>query len=664
MNKLPLTLRDTPIYSKTYAAFRGCDFTSDKADVDDSRSPDSLNMIADDAGFPEKRVGWRILSTFSGTINGLHYIQFPNMTGPVIIVHHGTNLTAFNPTTLEKKLISETVHDAPSSAFAHKNYLYILDGQTFYRLDNDDGYRLLPVSSVAKTPTTGRGGHYEAKVEKGENDEDVTVYTWTPCTSYEEPNLLSSEQVNLIAGDGVNTDFWLTERGATITKVETYTVSGWAVMSGGYTASEDTTAGKTKVTFSTAPSAHPAGAGFDNIRITFTSTEHPADLNAINKCSIATQYGYFNDNRFFVAGNPDKKNRDWACAIDDPTYWEINQWTDVGSDQTAIVGYLHYGNVLAIVKEDDNQDAEIYIRSATVQSDNSVLFPVQQGVKGVGAISRGVFVSLRDDPMFYAREGVFAISGTDASQQRTIQNRSYFVDNKLREEFGKSNAVGTVWGNLFLIAFPSSGHCYVADGRQQTRHNESWVYEWFYWENVPACRFLEYDGNLFFGTTDGKLCRFNSDMKSSIKYNDSMTRRSGYTGNVESRAWTVGTPIMAKWTTRADELGVMAKLKTMTKRGCVCVLKPVSKGCVDIYVTTDGTSDAHVQSSAMSGWDFADVDFGNFYFGGMGTPQIVPLNSKVKKFQMLQIAFENNNKSESFGVNGVQIQFVVNNYIK
>lgn len=661
MIKIPL-LKDANLKTKVYDYFRGVDFTTDPAELDDSRSPDALNMVADDAGFPEKRVGWRIMHQLTGPINGLIYVQFPGDSRKLIAVHHGTSLSfyAFETDTLIP--INVTMANTKSAMFLHGGKLYVMDGSKFMRFYfNGSTYITERVKDHAKTPTTGRGGHYEAEVVE-EGGVETTVYTWVPCTAHEEPNLLSSSQINLFAGDGVNKVFWLTERGATVTKVEQYSGSAWSVVaSTAYTVAEDTTAGKTKITFTNAPVAHPNGAGLDDIRVTFTSTEHPESASLIDRCSIATPYGYFNDNRIFVAGNPDHKNRDWACAIDDPTYWELNQWTDVGSDHTSIMGYLHYGDVLAIIKEDDNQDAEIYIRSATVQSDNSIIYPVQQGVKGVGAISRGGFATLHDDALFYAREGVFAVAGTDASQQRTVQNRSYFVDNKLAKEFNKESAVAVAWGDLLLLAFPGSGHCYVADARQKTPLNFGYVYEWFFWDNIPARVFLEFDGNLYFGTTDGALCRFNDDFASNIKYMDGLTR---FYGDNPNKLWHDGAPIRGRWSTKADALGALARFKTLTKRGCTCVLKPISGSNVDISVITDRSTIVNAHSTNLGGWDFGDVDFANIDFGGMGTPQIIALNSKVRRFKMVQLKFENAYENESFGVCGVQLQYTVNNYIK
>lgn len=656
MRYMPTDLNNAKMYVKTYSAFRGCDFTTDPAEIADSRSPDSLNMIADDAGFPQKRVGWRVLANFDGKINGLHYAHFSG-TNPAIIVHHGTKLTAYYfGTATTSVIMSSGMNDHESVSFMHGGKLYILDGANFIRVSYSSGFQHEDVTTVAKTPTTGRGGHYEL--------DDNNNSVWVACYANEEPNILSSKQINTFAGDGTAKDFWLTERNVTINSVELYTSGSWTTTTA-YTKTEDATAGKTKITFTTAPAAHQDGAGLDSIRVTFTSTEHPADANAIKKCSIATPFGYFNDNRIFVSGNPDHKNRDWACAVDDPTYWELNQWTDIGSDHTAIMGYLHYGDALAIIKQDDNQDAEIYVRTAQVQSDNKILFPVQQGVKGVGAISRNGFASLRDDALFYAREGVFAVAGTDASQQRTVQNRSFFVDNRMREEDHKENAVSVVWNNRYLINFPSSGHCYVADARLQTAFNESFVYEWFYWDNIPATRFIEFDGLCFFGTSDGKLCKFNDDMLSMVKYSDELVRVPGAPDPTnEHESWTGGKPIKARWVTKADTFGTIAKYKTLTKRGCTVMLKPFARSSIGVYVTTHNVGNRELTVTTLNVWDFSELDFSRIDFNAMTTPQVVPLNMKVKKFQQISIKLESVGVEECFGVYGIQVQYIINNYIK
>ncbi len=77
-------------------------------------------------------------------------------------------------------------------------------------------------------------------------------------------------------------------------------------------------------------------------------------------------------NRLFVAGNPDYVNQDFVSDFTDgtqalPTYFPENMYAQIGQDNTKIIGYLRSGNELAILKEDNEQDATVFLRSATLK---------------------------------------------------------------------------------------------------------------------------------------------------------------------------------------------------------------------------------------------------------------------------------------------------------
>ena len=101
-----------------------------------------------------------------------------------------------------------------------------------------------------------------------------------------------------------------------------------------------------------------------------------------------------------------------------------------------------------------------------MEDDGTVIFPIQQGIKGVGAISKYAFATLRDDPLFLAREGVFAIASTSVQLERTVQDRSYFVNPVLTTEAGLSEAVAAVWNGYYILCV--NGRAYVADSRKRT----------------------------------------------------------------------------------------------------------------------------------------------------------------------------------------------------
>jgi hypothetical protein len=329
-----------------------------------------------------------------------------------------------------------------SVSFEHDGKLYLLDGANYicikpsmangyvigYKAERVEGY----------IPTTAVNGHYEYNElnEEGTNTPGSAENpgVWKHVTLNEERNLLQTKQINTFAADGIHKAFYLYENNCDVHKVEIYKRTRCHSENGqdipdpngsdptvyyywkylwtevdpddatyGYTvtqASESTPiqnaiAYATKIQFTNTPAAIEEGGV--NIRVTYSPRKHSSDWAVgkdrgyIGKCSIVTKFGYYNDNRFFLSGNPEHRNMDFMSAVDDPTYFPNTCWTKIGSDLTAIQGYLHYGSELAIIKEDNNQDATIYMRSAVLTEENDIIFPVQQGAQGVGAISKWAF---------------------------------------------------------------------------------------------------------------------------------------------------------------------------------------------------------------------------------------------------------------------------------
>lgn len=59
------------IRTTVYGTFRGADFSTDPSLVERYRSPLCTNIMADNGGMPEKRPGWRVLQSLTGTVYGL-----------------------------------------------------------------------------------------------------------------------------------------------------------------------------------------------------------------------------------------------------------------------------------------------------------------------------------------------------------------------------------------------------------------------------------------------------------------------------------------------------------------------------------------------------------------------------------------------------------------
>jgi hypothetical protein len=380
----------------------------------------------------------------------------------------------------------------------------------------------------------------------------------------------------------------------------------------------------------------------DNVIITFSKTVS-GNADRIKKCTIMAWYGMGNDSRLFLSGNPDYPNWDWQSGLFDPTYFPETGYTKVGADSSAIMGYLRQYNNQLIIKSDNEQDATIYMRTAELDEAGNPYFPLQQGVAGVGAISKHAFATLRDDPLFLGKEGVFAptLAYGGVGQQRVTQERSRFVNALLRRESNLQNAVGTVWNGRYLLCVNS--HCYVADAFQPRVSGAG--YEWYYWTNIPAVCFMQHADSLYFGTADGRICRFSDDL-GGAGFNDD------------------GEAIDAMWATKFDDDGDFTRLKNLSFRGSGVLAKPNSKSSLTVYLRTEKDAGMAVRSATFDVFDFSDLDFASLDFDTLGAPDLVPINHPAKGYRTLQIIVRNNQVNQGLGIFGITKRFQVGGYAR
>lgn len=614
---------NTTIYNK----FKGADFSTDPSQVDESRSPMPLNLVADEGGFPEKRLGWRTVYQFAGQINGIFTLTVQDET--YLFVHHGSKISRYNEKTGEATEIKTDVTDHRSMGFVMRGALYLLTGGEYLVITVDNGeITCKNVSENAYVPTTvisrdPKGGGY----------------------TFEPVNLIGKQRINSFLAN--QTDKYYQLDSENIESVDKVIVNGKEMTeeAGDFTIEYE----KGQVRFKEVPpTPEDIGgvSGADNVFITYSKTVEDY-AERITQCTICEQYGRGSFDRVFFSGNPKHKNLDWYCGYNDPTYIPDLSYSVVGSEETAIMGYLRIGAQLIIVKEDNQQDATVFVRSVEVDENGSVNFPLQQGVQSIGAVSKYCLSSLRDDPLFLSRYGVNAIVTNNITLERTVRRRSGLVDPKLTKESGLENAYGCVWGDWYVIAI--NNKCYVADSKQKSYKGslaDNFMYEWYYWDNIPARVLFEHDNTLMFGTASGGLCRFNNDIDGVTKYSDD------------------GTAIVAEWATKADDDGDFMRYKTMIRRGSGVQCKPYSSGSVKVLVRTEKDFGYEIKTDTMSFFNFNDINFNSFSFNTMDTPQIVPLNQKVRKYKTMQIIVRNEGANEGFGVFQIIKRYRVMNYVK
>lgn len=613
------------INTTTYGQFKGVDFSTDPSLVDRSRSPFSVNMVADAGGMPEKRLGWRTLNTIEKPVNGLFVAVIDQQQH--FIAHGGTKIYEFFPKQEKAVELKSGVTSSRSVAQNMGGKLWILTGGEYLVYDGKD---VKDASDGAYIPTTVIGAEPAGGGELFEN-----------------PNMIQPKRKNEFIPDGTSTDYQLDSTNIDADEV-TATVAGEEKKEG-----TDFTVDREKgiVKFNKAPEKPVVGKE-GQVIITF-SKKVDGYYDRVAKCRIMTAYGIGTTDRLVISGNPEFPNRDWTSDIDKPSYFPDLGYSLVGTEATAIMGYRRIGEYLAIIKEDNGQDSTVFLRSASLNSKGEAVFQTRQSIAGVGAVAIHGFGNILDEPLFLSGTGVYAITTNALTAERIVQNRSFYVDPRLTQEEGLEQAEAVSWNGMYLLAV--NGHVYLLDGRQnrsyRAKSQSDYIYECYYWENVPAACWLDHkDGateTLYFGTADGRICRFNSDIDTMQRYAD------------DDKA------ILAIWSTMADDDGDVTLLKTMIKKGNSVTIKPYTRSSAQIYFRTEQDPvEFFATGDTLDIFDWEDIDFTRFTFNSNDAPREILFNTKVKKYKRLQIIVKNDAINEGFGIFGITKHFVIGNFAK
>lgn len=684
------------VYTKNYKSFLGVDFSKDISMVDDARSPDAENVISDLDGFPEKRLGWRKLKTFEGKINGI--FSFGDSEDRYAVVHAGKKIYKV------KDDVSTEVYsgcaDQKSCGKYFRGKLCILTGAEFLVYDGEKCYRAADdpdmyaaITHIQRTtvgcysdfPDSGefmqwwdegifpeeiqpgsvpdvagvnlvsgkrkntfqigtRGSGpvnffiLDSKIDPGSRvimkyiptGEVLFDITYSTDEGYRDfYYIISSSRTSGIV-DGVNTSLLYGHKNTSGPSYDYVWIGNSEKNNCGFVACEPRTSALT---------GYVSTPGVDNFSIEFT---HEVDgySERIEKCRFMDVF----ENRVFFSGNPDYPNVDWYSGVNDPLFVPDINYTEIGLSSSKIMGYLRTGSEQAIIKS-DGDGATIYMRSYSTLTDGSVIFPIKQGIGGLGAIARDAITTFLDDPVFLTRNGVYAIAQQDISSERALNIRSTRVNSRLLSEKNLENAIMAEWNGYLLLGV--NGKCFVADAAKKSYSGNktgTFEYEWYYWTNIPAISFGIVDGELFFGTPDGHLCRFNNDMVSSR-------------GEIPSRAYSDdGAAIVATWATPLSDDGDFMRLKTMVKTGSGVFLKTYNRSGVSVSIRTDSGAEREIKERSAGIFNFEDIDFSDFTFN-TSPYTVVPFNTRIKKYKAIQVICRNDKVNQAFGIGGIVRKF-------
>lgn len=667
MSKMNVPAAPT-LYHTYYKELKGADFSRDRTEVDRKRSPDLLNMISDNGGNPIKRLGWRKVADTSGEkiVDIFH-------TGGSFYVITASHLFKFNESWVKDDTFTITHTSTNPKGFVFGGNIYFFLGTKIIYIDTSD-------TSHTIADLTGQYPAGEAKIPR------VSI-SRSPAgkdgTLLEDVNMLTPWQCNTFLGDSTSKDYILSSKkilsGAEYIKVYVMDSSGeFQLKTYGTdytlpTAVETTGKGVNgasytfnvcdgKITFKEAHA--PVVTGQDNVKVEFISFDEEnglyKDRKGITNPYDVVTYGYSKEDRVFIVSSSER-NKIFYSEVESVAYFPDLNYLTVGNVTADIVGFARMSSYLAVIKEEVSTDSTVFLISGTTV-ENLTAFQCTPAKAGVGGIAQKSIAMLGDEPLFLSQTGVYGISNYYVSSEYIVRNRSYLLDKKLLKEPNLDKAVAVQWNRYYILCVNS--HCYVLDGRNKANdknNNTDFLYEGYYWEDVPAVCFANIGNELFFGTSDGRICKFNSDVPNITAYCDNGTATIGDTGEI---LLTDGKAIKCVWSTPLDDDNYPQYFKTLNKKGTLLTLMPYDRTSVKVRIIKDGIEAAALETETFDIFNWTLIDFSRFTFNGNTTAQNDYFNKKIKKYVRLQIILENEGIYEPFGILGITKTYSVGNFSK
>ena len=549
----------------TFDGFLGADFSSSPLKVKQNRASKMQNFI-NEYGVNKKRNGWYELFRIKNPdgepqeINGI--FPYKHNEHDILLVHAGTHIYkvvfdaqnaeyTYSDVTLSStyepaKVDSQRIKNQRSQAFVNKGKCYIVgcgDFLVYGTWNEGESYELRRVANNEDTyiPTTT----VSIDPDSVEND--------TNRASLDAVNLLSSKRINKLLGSSTANQTWTldtekidegTDIEITLETLESNEPVVYLIQNN---QSDKTLLYKVKKNDADITPASCGAVSFAKGRITFTIATTPqiedrdniyvkfvydkgGNEDMITKCEFGILFGVGgNTDRLFLSGNPDYPNIDFHSSMDDYTYFEDTGTAALGSDSSAINGYVRLSdNALVILKDgklrDSRGDATIFYRQGQYREyydangnldRTTAIFPSTAGNTGEVSVSRYACVNFGGDNLMLSANGVFGIvlANNVATAERYTRERSRSINEQLTRHEHLEQAVGIVYKNRYYLAV--DGVCYIADARfkyaGENNLDGSYNYEWWYWTNMPVRVWAEINNQLWFGCADGRICTFDDN---------------------------------------------------------------------------------------------------------------------------------------------------------
>jgi len=473
-----------------------------------------------------------------------------------------------------------TLTDADTNMFYFGGKLFFLNGTDYKYYD---GTTFGTVASIAYVPTIA-----------------INAPPTGGGTLFEEVNNLTGKKKQTFLSPGAITTYQLAETAIDATLL-IITVNGVTK-----TETTDFTVNRTTgvVTFTVAPAA--------NVQVVIqwekASTSNPAMITA-NRA--ATIFGPGNDTTVFIWGDPANKNRRTFSGTLDATYWPVNNYTLIGSDEYAITDMQPQYDRLIIFKEVESFYSVPEYNATLQQYD----YPVYNLNYSIGNVPFNGVQVVRNNPVSLYSRTIWEWVSTQVKDERNATDRG----ERLNVSFGEVD-----FSTAKTFDYQAKQELWINVGNI--------VYIWNYdndtlyvYDNIEANCFIEIDGVVYYGTKTGKIERFDGALSDN------------------------GTAISAIWKSGFVDFGSYEYLKT--SRDMWFSIQPASRTSVSIKCPTNRKNEFDPTIKTFKKgyvlFDFEDIDFEEFSFETNRNPQPFRIKIKAKKYAFIQFVFENAEVDES-----------------
>ena len=704
--------------------FLGVDFTTHESEVNTRRSPDMVNLVSGSLGSMDKRFGTKIENDFTERIWLIHndFFAYNDVYIPYVIVQAGVNLyykyegiswTIVNdyatslPIELQERqtnlipLPDVKSSGARSFKLIQNNWITDVNDLIMLRLNYSAPTLTILAENLKGTISLLQSSIFvkRPKTSVGRSPNGLT------STLFEEANVISNIRVNDFLSNGTDTIYVLDGTLGYVVGIQqmqsdgTFTNTLHDASNNAITYTVDTA--NKKITFSAVPHA-TYKTGVDNISVTFSSSSNIQ--TSFNGTSINNfnSIGYFglngqSDYLFMCNHNVEsERNFERWGKIRLPIYFPQNSYSRLGSSRK--IGYSLYGNNLVLHCEYSKNEPSIYLKTASLDSENETIFQNTPSKPMSGVIARNSFANLRDDPLWLSEYGVSALVTSNITNVQSVQDRGFYINQQLLQEPNLDKAYAFIFDNKYFICVNSK--VYIADPRlkytEKLAYSESFQYDWYYWEGLDIQNHFIYNNELYFGTTNGLLMKYKNESdlrpyqdeiigtdsawanatsysKGNIvsyltKYyiclkqhtSDTVLRNplnTYYWNEIEKGTGVYYVPVLAYWTTPIMNMGDMTSLKTL--KNLWVRLGKYAHMSARIYYSTQGV----ILEKYDGIFDFSDIDFSRFTFSTDTDPSVLVANRQQRKFNSIQFKVESRD-SNPFSLLEIVGEFIFNGKFK